>query len=110
MPSFGPNGTHWPELIPTPFMYDNTVSNIVHVPCTWAAIKSAIQAVTNAQANSGTLILVAPGELAGFGSGSGANPVLENIGSTSWAQRVTVAPRDGYGSVKWKNGVRFARF
>ncbi|MCW1886363.1 chitobiase/beta-hexosaminidase C-terminal domain-containing protein [Luteolibacter flavescens] len=109
VPSFGPNGTHWPELIPTPFMYDNTVSNIVHVPCNWTAIKSAIQAVTNAQANSGTLILVAPGTLTGNGSGSGANPVIENVGSTSWGQRVTVAPRDGYGSVKWEKGVRFVK-
>jgi hypothetical protein len=109
VPSFGPNGTHWPELIPTPFMYDNTVANIVHVPCSWAAIKTAIQGVTAAQANSGTLILVAPGELAGNGNGSGATPVLENIGSAAWGQRVTVAPRDGYGSVKWKDGVRFLK-
>jgi hypothetical protein len=109
IPAFGPNGTHWPELIPTPFMYDNTVSNIVNVPCNWTAIKNAIQAVTNAQANSGTLILVAPGTLTGNGSGSGATPVLENIGSNSWGQRVTVAPRDGYGSVKWEKGVRFVK-
>lgn len=109
IPSFGPNGTHWPELIPTPFMYDNTVSNIVNVPCNWGAIKTAIQAVTNAQANSGTLILVEPGTLSGSGTSSGATPVLENIGSTSWGQRVTVAPRDGYGSVKWQNGVRFVK-
>jgi hypothetical protein len=107
--SFGPNGTHWPEKIPTPFMYDNTVANIVEVPCTWTAIKNAIQAVTNTQANSGTLILVAPGELTGNGSSSGAVPVLESIGSVAWGQRVTVAPRDGYGSVKWKNGVRFLK-
>jgi Chitobiase/beta-hexosaminidase C-terminal domain len=109
VPSFGPNGTHWPDLIPTPFMYDDTVSNIVQVPCTWAAIKTAIQAVTTNQANSGTLILVAPGTLVGNGNGSGATPVLEDIGSAAWGQRVTVAPRDGYGSVKWSGGVRFLR-
>lgn len=109
VPNYGPNGTHWPELIPTPFMYDNTVANIVEVPCNWGAIKSALQAVTANQANSGTLILVQPGELAGNGSSSGSVPVLESVGSTSWGQRVTVAPRDGYGSVKWKNGVRFLR-
>ncbi|MCW1914802.1 chitobiase/beta-hexosaminidase C-terminal domain-containing protein [Luteolibacter sp. GHJ8] len=107
--SYGPNGTHWPEKIPTPFMYDNTVANIVEVPCNWTAIRNAIQAVTNAQANSGTLILVAPGELAGNGSSSGSVPALESIGSVAWGQRVTVAPRDGYGSVKWKNGVRFLK-
>lgn len=109
VPAFGPNGTHWPEAIPTPFMYDNTVANIVEVPCNWNAIKSAIQAVTANQANSGTLILVQPGELAGNGSSSGSIPVLESIGSTSWGQRVTVAPRDGYGTVTWKNGVRFLK-
>ncbi len=107
--SFGANGTHWPELIPTPFMYDNTVANIVEVDCTWAAIKTAIQGVTANQANSGTLILVKPGELAGNGNSSGSDPVLESIGSASWGQRVTVAPRDGYGTVKWKNGVRFLK-
>lgn len=107
--SFGPNGTHWPEKIPTPFMYDNTVSNIVEVPCSWTAIKNAIQAVTPAQANSGTLILVAPGNLNGNGSSSGSVPVLESIGSTAWGQRVTVAPRDGYGTVTWTNGVRFLK-
>ena len=68
IPSFGPNGTHWPEKIPTPFLYDNTVANIIEVPCSWSAIKSAIQGVTANQANSGTLILVRPGELAGNGS------------------------------------------
>ena len=109
VPAFGPNGTHWPEAIATPFMYDNTVANIVEVPCNWNAIKSAIQAVTANQANSGTLILVQPGELAGNGSSSGSIPVLESIGSTSWGQRVTVAPRDGYGTVTWKNGVRFLK-
>jgi len=107
--SFGANGTHWPELIPTPFMYDNTVANIVNVPCNWTAIKNAIAAVTANQANSGTLILVAPGELSGNGSSSGSVPVVENVGSAAWGQRVTVAPRDGYGSVKWKNGVRFLK-
>ncbi len=107
--SFGPNGTHWPELIPTPFMYDDTVSNIVQVPCNWTSIKNAIQAVTTNQANSGTLILVAPGTLTGNGSGSGDTPVLSDLGSAAWGQRVTVAPRDGYGSVKWKDGVRFLK-
>lgn len=109
IPSFGPNGTHWPELIPTPFMYDDTVANIVQVPCSWAAIRTALQAVTTNQANSGTLILVAPGTLTGNGNGSGDTPVLENLGSAAWGQRVTIAPRDGYGSVKWKDGVRFLR-
>ncbi|QJE97067.1 chitobiase/beta-hexosaminidase C-terminal domain-containing protein [Luteolibacter luteus] len=109
VPAFGPNGTHWPEVIATPFMYDNTVANIVEVPCNWNAIKSAIQAVTANQANSGTLILVQPGELTGNGSSSGSIPVLESVGSTSWGQRVTVAPRDGYGTVTWKNGVRFLK-
>lgn len=109
IPSFGPNGTHWPDLIPTPFMYDDTVANIVHVACDWDDIKAAIQAVTNNQANSGTLILVAPGDLQGNGNSSGSEPVLEDIGSKSWGQRVTVAPRDGYGTVRFLGGVRFLK-
>ena len=107
--SFGANGTHWPELIPTPFMYDQTVANIIQAPCTWAGIKAAIQGVSANQANSGTLILVAPGTLTGNGNSSGSDPVLESIGSASWGQRVTVAPRDGYGSVKFTGGVRFLK-
>lgn len=109
VPYFGPNGTHWPDKIPTPFMYDDTVANIVEVPCNWTAIRNAISAVTANQANGGTLILVAPGTLQGNGSSSGSVPVLENIGSVNWGQRVTVAPRDGYGTVKWTGGVRFLK-
>ena len=106
---FGPNGTHWPDKIPTPFMYDDTVSNIVEVACTWDAIRTAVQNVTTEQANRGTLILVRPGTLAGKGSSSGSEPVLDSIGKTEWGQRVTIAPLEGYGSVKWTGGVRFLK-
>jgi hypothetical protein len=97
--SFGPNGTHWPSQTPTPFMYDTSVPNIIFVDCTWSAISTALAAVTPTQAAQGVLILVAPGALPGNGSGSASTPVLQNLGSTAWTKRVTVAPRDGYGTV-----------
>jgi hypothetical protein len=97
--SFGPNGTHWPELLPTPFLYDTSVPHVIDVDCTWTAIRNALAAVTPAQAAAGVLIRVAPGALPGNGSGSTSTPVLQNLGSTAWTKRVTVAPRDGYGTV-----------
>lgn len=97
--SFGPNGTHWPELLPTPFMYDPSVPHIVDVDCTWTAIRNALVAVTPEMANAGVLIRVAPGALPGNGSGASSTPVIQNVGSTAWTKRVTVAPRDGYGTV-----------
>ncbi len=97
--SFGPNGTHWPSLLPTPFLYDTTVPNIIDVACSWSAINTALAAVTSTQAAAGVLIRVAPGDLPGNGSGSSSTPVLQNLGSTTWTKRVTIAPRDGYGTV-----------
>lgn len=104
--SFGPNGTHWPSLIPTPFMYDSTVPYIVEVAASWTAIRTAIAAVTPEQAAEGVLILVAPGNLTGNGAGAGNTPVLENLGSSAWTRRITVAPRDGYGTVTISGGAR----
>lgn len=97
--SFGPNGTHWPSLLPTPFLYDTTVPNVVDVACSWSAINTALAAVTSTQAAAGVLIRVAPGDLPGNGSGSSSTPVMQNLGSTAWTKRVTIAPRDGYGTV-----------
>ena len=104
--SYGANGTHWPSLLPTPFLYDDTVPNIINVTCTWRAISNAIISVTPAQASAGVLIRVAPGTLTGNGAGAGNAAVLKNIGSSSWSQRVTVCPRDGYGTVIFSGGVR----
>ena len=104
--SFGPNGTHWPSLIPTPFMYDSTIPHIVDAASSWTAIRNAIAAVTPEQAAAGVLIRVAPGTLTGNGAGSGNTPVLENLGSSSWTKRITVAPRDGYGTVMISGGAR----
>ncbi|ATC65421.1 hypothetical protein CMV30_16535 [Nibricoccus aquaticus] len=97
--SFGPNGTHWPDMLPTPFLYDTTVPHVIDVACTWTAIRDAITALTPAQVSAGVLIRVAPGDLPGNGSGSTSTPVLQNLGSTAWTKRITVAPRDGYGTV-----------
>src|SRR5690606_19688806 len=74
--SFGPNGTHWPTVVPTPFIYDPNVEHIIEVECSWTAIKNALAAVTPEQAAEGVLILVQPGSLTGNGSGSTARTVL----------------------------------
>jgi hypothetical protein len=109
VPSYGANGTHWPSLVPTPFMYDGSVPNVINVACSWSAIATAISSVTSTQAAAGVLIKIAPGNLAGNGSSSGSTPVLENLGSTSWSKRVTVCPRDGYGTVTFSGGVRILK-
>jgi hypothetical protein len=97
--SFGPNGTHWPSNLPTPFLYDTSVPNVIDVACSWSAISTAISGLSSAQVSAGVLVRVAPGDLPGNGSGSTSTPVLQNLGSSSWTKRVTVAPRDGYGTV-----------
>ena len=99
--SYGPNGTHWPKQLPTPFMYDDgTAGNVVNVACTWSAIQTALDAVTDTQANvDGTLILVADGTLAGNGAASADTAVITVTGNSAWTQRVTVAPANGYGAI-----------
>ncbi len=101
--SFGPNGTHWPDKIPTPFMYDETVPSIVINP-SWTELKTALQSVTKAQADAGLRILIKDGEMVGNGAVNYSHS-LENVGSADWAKRVTVAPLNGYGRVTWTKGV-----
>ncbi len=125
IPNFGPNGSHWPgqqndgepenpNRIKTPFMYDKNIKNQIHVtaPISWAKIDAALRSVSKTMADEGTVIWVAPGDLTGMGS-RGSNdkstPVLNDIDGESWNQRVLVAPRDGYGTVTWKNGTRIYR-
>lgn len=114
LPSFGPNGTHWPSDTPR-----TGHTHVIDVACSWAAIQTAISGVTNLQASQGTLIRVAPGSLVGsietpFSTGPAA---IQNVGSDLWSTKVLVAPRDGYGSVitgthRFQNvrGVTFAHF
>jgi hypothetical protein len=104
VPSFGPNGTHWPSAIPTPFMHDAGVRRRVEVDCAWDAIKSAIQSQTARTAAEGVLILVKPGALPGGGVVASSAAVLGDCGSADWPRRVTVAPRDGYGTVQITEG------
>lgn len=98
--SFGPNGSHWPSLIETPFMYDDTILHRIIVDADWGDIEAAIEALSAAQVNEGVLILVKPGILEGDGTGSNSDSSLDGLGSTSWSKRVTICPRDGYGSVQ----------
>lgn len=112
IPSYGPNGTHWPGQlsgIVTPFMHDETVPNRIEVDCDWAAIKAAVDGLTVSQVNAGVLILVRPGTLVGKGAGGGDAQTLDQLGNASWPKRVTICPRDGFGSITITNGVRFKR-
>jgi len=100
---FGPNGTHWPKMFYTPFMYDfnpqrvsGRVQHIITINPSWTAIKNALNAVTSTQAAEGTMILINPGTIVGPSSKSN---VMDQVGNKSWSKRVTVAPKNGYGSV-----------
>lgn len=104
--SFGPNGTNWPELLPTPFPFDNTIPNKIAVACSWDAIKSAIEKLTQAQVDEGVIIFVEDGTLRGNGASSGSAAVLKGIGNPNWGKRVTVCPKNGYGAVKVENSMK----
>lgn len=112
VPSYGPNGTHWPGQLSgviTPFMYDETVPNRIEVACSWSAIIAAVGALTTTQVNAGVLILVQPGTLVGLGGSSSDPAVFNNLGNRSWSKRVTICPRDGFGSVRVTNGTKMER-
>jgi hypothetical protein len=111
-PSFGPNGTHWPGQVSglvTPYMYDETVPHRIEVPCSWAAIMAAVNALTPTQVEQGAIILVRPGSLVGAG-GSNSDPSdLIDIGDKTWTKRVTIAPRDGWGTLTVNGGFKMSR-
>jgi hypothetical protein len=85
LPSYGPNGTHWPSNTPT-------TGTVLNVACTWAAIRQAISGVTASQAAAGVVIRVAPGALP-----QGA--VLRDLGSSSWTMNIVVTAANGWGTV-----------
>ena len=91
--SFGPNGTHWPAH--TPWIGDAVTT--VEVACTWAAIRTALLAVTASKAAAGVHIKVRPGTLPGLGASSGSKAVLQGLGSAQWSKNVLISPRDGWG-------------
>ena len=111
-PSFGPNGTHWPGQVTglaTPYMYDETVPNQFEVDCSWTAISAKIKELTTAQVSQGVLILVKPGVLASSGAQNNSGDALLEVGDINWPKRVTIAPRDGWGSVRTDDGIKFTR-
>lgn len=95
----GPSGNLWPSKIPTPHP-GNRDSNIVFtVKPEWSEIVNVLENLTDDQVDKGVLILVKPGFLKGNGVSSRNKPVLKRLGSESWSKRVTIAPRDGFGTV-----------
>jgi len=105
--AFGPNGTHWPNLISTPFIYDNDIPNKIIVDADWDSIKKGIEGITDVMANEGAIVLVRPGTLVGNGAGGGSKAVLRELGSLDWKKRITLAPLNGYGSVSITGGAKF---
>lgn len=97
VPSFGPNGTHYPASLP---WLGEVVPVEVEVDCTWNSISNALARLTPEQVAEGVAIRVAPGELVGKGSRSGSTPVLSGRGEDSWTRNVLILPRDGYGTVR----------
>lgn len=108
VPSFGPNGTHWPELIETPFMYAQAALDI-ELPASWGAVEDAVNGLTDEQVDAGVRILLQPGTIVGKGSSSNSTAMIDSIGKSSWTKRVTICPRDGYGSVILDGGHKFTR-
>ncbi len=108
-PSLGPNGTKWPGQtsgLITPYMYDESVPNRIEVDPDWKQIIDKINALTDAQVSAGVLILVRPGILIGGGGSSQSPNMMNGIGKSTWTKRVTIAPRDGWGTVTISNGMR----
>lgn len=110
VPSFGPNGTHWPSFNPTPYPYHANSSKFtrIEVDCSWTAIDVALSKLTAAQVDGGVIIFVRPGTLVGKGGGSASTAVIQKRGSLSWTKRVTIVPRDGYGTIFIQGGARYA--
>ncbi len=112
VPSFGPNGTHWPGQVSgliTPYMYDETVPHRIEVACNIEAVTAAINALTFEQVAQGVLILVQPGTLVGGGGSNQSPQMMDAVGNKAWTKRVTICPRDGWGSVTISNGIRMQR-
>ncbi|MET0671880.1 MAG: hypothetical protein ABWY37_00130 [Microbacterium pygmaeum] len=95
-PSFGPNGTHFPDS--TPWPGESAASDLV-VDCSWEAIGAAVEGLTAAQVAAGAVIRVSPGTLSGNGAKSSSNPVLAGLGDPAWERNVLICPADGFGSV-----------
>lgn len=104
--SYGPNGTHWPSRTPWVGKPNSAYDSSEEVDCTWSAIAAAIQRATTNYPNGECRILVRPGNLPGFGGGSGSTPVLQNLGALGRKWRIVVAPRDGVFSITHDNSFR----
>ena len=102
--SFGPNGTHYPAS--TPWFTETSGITVVDVACTWAAIAAGVNGLTDAQANAGARIRVAPGTLTGSGAATSSAAVLSNLGNAAWTKNVLIMPRDGWDTVKISGGFK----
>lgn len=102
-PSYGPNGTHFPDDVP--WMGDTAPTELV-AECDWQDIGSQISTLTAAQVAAGVVIRVRPGTLIGRGSNSGSPPILSALGDLTWGRNVLICPLEGFGSVTIDGGIR----
>lgn len=102
MQAKGPDGSHWPNKIPTPHPADKENNIVIEIPASWWHLNNRLENLTAEQVDQGVLILIEPGEMQGNGTSSKAVPVLKKLGNQSWSKRVTIAPRDGFGTVKMR--------
>ena len=105
VPSYGPNGTHYPEELP--WLGDEAALELV-AECDWVDIARKVQSLDAATVAAGVVIRVKPGTLPGSGSGSSARPVLAGVGNAGWSRNVLICPLEGFGSITTAaGGIRF---
>jgi hypothetical protein len=106
--SYGPNGTHYPSedtpWVNASFDYTTTAS-----ACTWAAVRTAIEACIARPKSEKTRVLIPSGQLAGNGRGASDAAVLSSLGDLDRDWNILVMPANGRGTVTTADaGIRVA--
>ncbi len=102
-PSYGPNGTHFPDDVP--WMGGRAATEHI-ADCDWEDIGNLISSLTAAQVAAGVAIRVRPGTLKGDGANSSSPPVLSALGDPTWQKNVLICPLEGFGTVEIDGGIR----
>ena len=103
VPSFGPNGSHYPTDLP---WLATAAATELAAECDWDSIAEQVSSLTPEQVAAGAAVRVAPGTLTGAGDKSSSDAVLSALGDPAWSRNVLLCPRDGYGTVQVADGMR----
>jgi hypothetical protein len=95
-PSYGLNGTHFPE--DTPWPGEEAAHELV-AECDWVDIARKVSGLSSAEVAAGAVVRVKPGTLPGGGSKSSSPVALGNVGNQAWTRNVLIVPLEGFGSV-----------